>query len=148
MAEERRRPDSVLLPTGDILIMGGENDETPSICIPQFPSSYHHIPSMTCEMLVDSTTIVLKDMAPLLRPRMYHSQAMLLPDGRVWMSGNLGEGAGAGTPAGNSYEIFYPPYLFSGQSMRHGPPSRRLPRPRKSTTGTHSRGDGCLRRGH
>ena len=47
-------------------------------------------------------------MAPQQALRMYHSTAVLLPDGRVLSAGsNFG-------PMQNTYEIFSPPYLFQG----------------------------------
>jgi hypothetical protein len=43
--------------------------------------------------------------------RVYHSTAVLMPDGRVLSSGS---GDGGGTTPQNSYEIYSPPYLFQG----------------------------------
>jgi hypothetical protein len=57
MAQERRRPDSVLLPTGKILIMGGENDDG---------ALEEHDPSLTCELLdPDPATPTLTEMDTL-----------------------------------------------------------------------------------
>jgi Galactose oxidase-like, Early set domain len=56
-------------------------------------------------------TGVWTTMADSQRPRMYHSTALLLPDGRV-----LSAGGGRGGGAVNDYrdaQIFSPPYLFS-----------------------------------
>lgn len=103
MAEERRRPDSVILPTGHVLIMGGESDDAGI-----------HTKSLSCEILDPDNPTALRRMDDLGEARMYHSQALLLADGRVWMSGNAGENSASGT----SYEIFYPPYMFSGSALR------------------------------
>ncbi|HEY2054863.1 MAG TPA: galactose oxidase-like domain-containing protein [Solirubrobacterales bacterium] len=49
--------------------------------------------------------------APMSAPRLYHSVALLLPDGRVYVAG------GGGTPLvtdQKSAQIFSPPYLFKG----------------------------------
>ena len=47
-------------------------------------------------------------------PRLYHSEALLLPDGRVWVSGG-GRFNGVGEPTDQlSSEFFSPPYLFRG----------------------------------
>jgi galactose oxidase-like protein/List-Bact-rpt repeat protein len=43
--------------------------------------------------------------------RVYHSTAVLMPDGRVLSSGS---GDGGGVVNQNSYEIYSPPYLFQG----------------------------------
>jgi hypothetical protein len=58
----------------------------------------------------------------------YHSTAVLLPDGRVL---TMGSGDGGGVTNQRSYEIFSPPYLFkggrpsynlAGTAMRYGQP--------------------------
>lgn len=48
-------------------------------------------------------------LAPMQTPRMYHSTALLLPDGRVLASGSGGFG-----PDQPSAEVFSPPYMFKG----------------------------------
>lgn len=50
-------------------------------------------------------------MAPMSVPRLYHSVAVLLPDGRVFVSGSGGDD---GVTDQRSYQIYSPPYLFKG----------------------------------
>ena len=53
-------------------------------------------------------------LASMTAPRLYHQTAILLPDGRVLVSGS-GRGCGGACPTDQlSAEIFSPPYLFKG----------------------------------
>ena len=49
--------------------------------------------------------------ASMATPRLYHSQALLLPDGRVFVGGSGGD---SGVADQKSAEIYSPPYLFKG----------------------------------
>ena len=59
----------------------------------------------------DPDTDTWKTMASSRRPRLYHSSAILLPDGRVLLAGG---GAFGNAKNENSGEIYSPPYLFKG----------------------------------
>jgi Galactose oxidase-like, Early set domain len=87
--------NTVLLADGSVLVVGGGT------------SGYYNGPIRTAERY-DPVAAAWTDMAAQTAPRMYHSTALLLPDGRV---------LSAGQSAGNyqqSGEIFSPPYLFAG----------------------------------
>ena len=59
----------------------------------------------------DPDTNKWTQMASGQRPRLYHSSAILLPDGRVLLAG--GGAFGSATNETNA-EIYSPPYLFKG----------------------------------
>jgi hypothetical protein len=90
--------NAVLLPDGTVLMVGGGLG----------PGKYQN-PVLQSE-LYDPATETWTVMAAQSVPRMYHSTAVLLPDGRV-----LSAGEDHGSDANQrSAEIYSPPYLFRG----------------------------------
>jgi hypothetical protein len=87
--------NSVLLADGTVLAVGGGT------------SGSYNGPISTPE-LYDPVAATWTQMAAQAAPRMYHSTAVLLPDGRV-----LSAGQSKGSLA-RTGEIFSPPYLFAG----------------------------------
>ncbi len=90
-----------MLPDGKVLATGGQTatdgvDETTGI--------------LATEMW-DPDTDTWTTMASHRRPRLYHSSAILLPDGRVLLAGG---GAFGTAKDEKSAEIYSPPYLFKG----------------------------------
>jgi len=90
-----------VLPDGKVLSTGGQTttdgvDETTGV--------------LPAEMW-DPDTNTWKTMASSRRPRLYHSSAVLLPDGRVLLAGG---GAFGNATNERSAEIYSPPYLFKG----------------------------------
>lgn len=95
MNAARMWANALVLPDGKVLVVGGGG------------RSLYKNPVFSAE-LFDPVTETWTTMASQLRPRMYHSTAVLLPDGRV---------LSAGHDRGNAQftgEIFSPPYLFNG----------------------------------
>ena len=87
--------NTVLLADGTVLVVGGG-------AAPKFTG-----PVLTPE-LYDPVAATWTQMAAQAAPRMYHSTAVLLPDGRVL---SAGQSNGSLQMTG---EIFSPPYLFAG----------------------------------
>jgi galactose oxidase-like protein/Kelch motif protein len=87
--------NAVLLADGTVLVIGGGT------------SGSYGGPILTPE-LYDPVAATWTQMAAQAAPRMYHSTALLLPDGRVL---SAGESHGSLQKTG---EIFSPPYLFAG----------------------------------
>ncbi|MDA0180308.1 DUF4082 domain-containing protein [Solirubrobacter phytolaccae] len=90
-----------VLPDGKVLATGGQNgtdgvDETTGILASE---------------IWDPETNTWTVGASSRRPRLYHSSALLLPDGRVLLAGG---GAFGNAKNENSGEIYSPPYLFKG----------------------------------
>jgi hypothetical protein len=86
----RRQCNAVLLPDNTVFVAGG---------VSAFNSP--------C-MLFDPVANTWSPMASLLSARMYHSVMILLPNGKVMMSGWAND-ASSGT-----IELYSPPYLFKG----------------------------------
>ena len=100
----RRQMNATLLPDGKVLATGGTSSAG---------FSDARSPVLAAEMW-DPVTGQWSTMASMQVPRLYHSTALLLPDGRVLS-------AGGGRPASYSagvdnwnVELYSPPYLFKG----------------------------------
>jgi hypothetical protein len=99
MAFPRRQQNATLLPDGKVLVTGGSSG-------PGFSDEAN--PVLPAE-LWDPATERWSTLAAEQVPRLYHSTALLLPDGRVLSAG--GGEPGTNHPDG---ETFAPPYLFQG----------------------------------
>jgi hypothetical protein len=99
MAFPRTDHNLTLLPDGTVLTIGGGRNS--DVFDP-------NAPVLTPE-LWDPTTEIWTLMAPSTRPRIYHSTALLLPDGRV-----LSAGGGRWGPNYLEAQFYSPPYLFKG----------------------------------
>lgn len=86
----RRQCDAVLLPDNTVFVAGGVN-----------------APNSPC-VLFDPVANAWSSMSDLASVRMYHSVMILLPNGKVMMSGWAND---APSP---TIELFSPPYLFKG----------------------------------
>ena len=96
MSFPRMYGNPVVLPDGKVLVVGGGRG----------PGIYDN-PVKEAE-LFDPVTETWTTMAPQVAPRIYHSTAVLLPDGRV-VSAGQDQGSFQFTA-----EIYSPPYLFKG----------------------------------
>jgi hypothetical protein len=91
-------PNSALLPNGKLLVVGGGR-------------VYNADPIFEAEIF-DPDTETWSEEPPMTVPRLYHSVALLLPDGRVWV---------AGTDAELRMELYSPDYLDAGPRPVIGP---------------------------
>jgi hypothetical protein len=98
MPQARSNMNSVLLPDGSVLVVGGNTAAN-------FGTPY--LQSLRYNPATDTWT----PMASQALRRAYHSTAVLLPDGRVLSAGDNGPGAIGGH---NRVEIYSPPYMFKG----------------------------------
>ncbi len=113
LQQHRIHANTIILPTGEILLCGGIDDTTPG----EESSDKHAVLRPELYNPYDDTWDVGD--SPAQSVRNYHSTALLMPDGRVWTGGSdKGAGRGAGAPpAGNpdsrnlDIEIFEPWYV-------------------------------------
>ncbi len=121
MNSPRTFATSVVLPSGQVLEVGGQD----------VPAPYFDGGSILKPELFDPATGAFTVMAPMQIPRNYHSIALLLSDGRVLAAGGGLCGTTCTDPAANhpDAEIFTPPYLLTAT----GAPA---PRPGISTAPT------------
>jgi Galactose oxidase-like, Early set domain/Glyoxal oxidase N-terminus len=103
MAYARRQLNATLLPDGTVLVTGGTSSRG-------FNTGTR---AVFAAELWDPTTERWSTLASMQVPRLYHSTALLLPDGRV-LSGGGGEPAASGDVDHPNVEFFSPPYLFKG----------------------------------
>jgi Domain of unknown function (DUF1929)/Glyoxal oxidase N-terminus/Bacterial Ig-like domain (group 2) len=100
MTEPRIEMNAVILPTGNILALGGSlNNEDVTTA------------SLNAD-LYNPATNTFSSAGANAYPRLYHSVAMLLPDATVWVAGS--------NPAQNNFEphieIYQPAYLFNSNN--------------------------------
>lgn len=112
MAYARAFATGVILPSGQVVVIGGQthpvpfNDNT-AILIPE---------------IWDPDTQVFRQLKPMVTPRVYHSTALLLPDGRVFSGGGGQCGSGCSANHFNT-EILTPPYLLKADGSAASRPS-------------------------
>ncbi len=102
MTYPRAFSNAVPLPDGEVVVVGGQSlpqpfTDTDAVLVPEIwnPQTQH-----------------FSLLAPMQIPRTYHSTAILLPDGRVFVGG--GGQCGVGCPNNHlDAEILSPPYLFN-----------------------------------
>jgi Domain of unknown function (DUF1929) len=101
MAYPRRQMNATLLANGEVLATGGGSGD--------FRGSVN--PVLVAEMWNPATGL-FTPMAAMHLARLYHSSAVLLPDGRL-MSLGSGEPAATGQVDQHNIELYSPPYLFN-----------------------------------
>jgi galactose oxidase len=101
MAYQRSFANSVILPDGTVLIVGGQVTAQP----------FSDATAQLTPELFNPVTNTFRQLAAMAIPRTYHSTALLMPDATV-MSGG---GGLCGACATNHYDaqFFNPPYLYT-----------------------------------
>ena len=105
MANARAFSNSVVLPNGEVLVVGGQNYAIP----------FTDTTSVLAPELFNPVTKRFTVLAPMSIPRNYHSTSILLPDGRVFSGG----GGQCGPQCAENHfdgQIFTPPYLVDSSN--------------------------------
>jgi hypothetical protein len=101
MMNPRAFQNTTILPDGTVLVTGGGTAL----------DGYDISKAIFAAELWSPTTETWRTLASASIPRLYHSTALLLPDGRVLTAGGGNDGPGINQTQG---QIFSPPYLFKG----------------------------------
>jgi hypothetical protein len=104
MAFARRQMNATLLPDGQVLATGGSSSAGFSDAVGSV---------LPAEMWNPSTE-TWTTLASMTERRLYHSTAILLPDGRVMIGGGGFPASTGGDSNHTTIEYYSPPYLFKG----------------------------------
>jgi galactose oxidase len=112
MAYARSFSNGVVLPNGQVVIVGGQT----------MPVPFSDATAILIPELWDPDTQVFRQLKPMQTPRVYHSTGILLPDGRVFSGGGgqCGDGCSANHFNG---EILTPPYLLNADGTAAARPA-------------------------
>jgi len=105
MTYERAFSNSVVLPNGEVVVIGGQS----------IPEPFTDSAAILVPEIWNPATQKFSLLNPMQTPRTYHSTAILLPDGRVFVGG----GGQCGTGCLQNHltaEILTPPYLLNADS--------------------------------
>jgi hypothetical protein len=102
MSYERAFSNSVVLPNGYVVVIGGQS----------IPDPFTDTAAILVPEIWNPVTQKFSLLNPMQTPRTYHSTAILLPDGRVFVGGGGQCGAGCAQNHLNA-EILTPPYLLN-----------------------------------
>ncbi|MEM6805880.1 MAG: galactose oxidase-like domain-containing protein, partial [Bacteroidota bacterium] len=106
MQYSRTKTDAVVLPNGEVMVIGGLERGL----------IFTDVDARMIPEVWNPQTEQWRPMAAMQTPRTYHSVALLLADGRVFVGGGGLCGA-CGTANHPDVEIFSPPYLFDGNGQ-------------------------------
>jgi hypothetical protein len=113
LAQPRLYQNAVLLPSGQILVSGGSSADDQNLTAPVLPTTCSELYDPGTGPTVGSGATLRVGATP--RPRLYHSVAVLIPDGRVISLGGQDYTVGTNPPISrDSAELYSPPYLFQG----------------------------------
>jgi galactose oxidase len=102
MAYPRAFSNGVALPNGEVFIVGGQT----------YPVPFSDATAILVPEIWDPLNQSFRQLNPMATPRVYHSTALLLQDGRVYVGGGGQCGEGCSANHFNT-EIFTPPYLLN-----------------------------------
>lgn len=102
MAYRRAFANAVILPNGSVVVVGGQS----------IPMPFSDGSAVLTPEIWNPSTQQFNLLRPMNAPRTYHSTALLLPDGRVFVGGGglCGKGCAQNHPTG---QILTPPYLLN-----------------------------------